>query len=313
MQMQRQAKVAISHKRRLPLESFPWQKMGILMPRVLAQKLGQKGQRAGSSLVALQTWVQVLSNVNMAGDPQRNPGLTAQVFLAYADEDRARDGRGGQDDGLGAVITPDSIAVNALRQLLTTAQIAHWEFPRPWPTAVDPESTMSRATEACDNYLLVLSPRSLVDVYCLQGLLFALSMNKRIVPVLAETVPKSRLPEPLQTLQTIDLRTTTPPLMQTDPGRRLLQILHHEADYHRAHTQLLVKALHWERHLRDPMLLLQGEELADYQRWLVQANGRSRYQFIQLQALYVAESVRQWGDRDDLVAQGIGWLKRLIE
>ncbi|MBE9155282.1 toll/interleukin-1 receptor domain-containing protein [Nodosilinea sp. LEGE 06152] len=244
-----------------------------------------------------------MNHLNADGH-RHSTDLTAQVFLAYAAE-----------DGPGATrpeLVPATATLNALSQLLNEAQITYWECPQPWPKSVDPESAISRAAESCDNYLLVLTPRSLVDTLCLQGLLFALSMNKRIVPVLAETVPADRLPEPLQTLEAIDLRSSVSPLAQTAAGRQLVQTLHHEADNYQTHTQLLVKALRWERQQRDPTLLLQGEDLAAYQRWLTKANRRSQPQPIQLQTLYVAESARCWGDRGDAVTQGTGWLKRWL-
>jgi hypothetical protein len=201
-------------------------------------------------------------------------------------------------------------AVEALRHLLSEAQITYWECPHPWLSEVDAEATISRATEACDNYLLVLSPQSLADAGCLQGLLFALSMNKRIVPVLCATVSLDQLPEPLQTLEMIDLRAIAFPLEQSLAGRQILQTLHHEADYHQAHTQLLIKALGWERQQRDPALLLGGEELAWYQRWLVGARLRSRHCPIQLQTLYVTESIRS--SEQPALAQGLDWLKRWL-
>ncbi|MGB3312125.1 MAG: TIR domain-containing protein [Nodosilinea sp.] len=253
-----------------------------------------------------------MNNLNADDALQHSTHLTAQVLLAYAAEDMPSAEGHEPDSALGA-ISLVAATINALRQLLTEAQIDYWECPQPWPTALDPESAISRAAESCDNYLLVLTPRALTDVCCLQGLLFALSMNKRIVPVLVATVPTARLPEPLQTLKPLDLRTIAPPFGETDQGRQLLKTLHHEASYHQTHTQLLVKALQWERQLRDPGLLLRGKELAGYQRWLPGANQRSRYQPIQLQCLYVAESARRWSDRGDTVTQSTGWLKRWLE
>ncbi|MGG6237012.1 toll/interleukin-1 receptor domain-containing protein [Nodosilinea sp. AN01ver1] len=251
-----------------------------------------------------------MNHLNAAGEHQPSGGLTAQVFLAYAAEDGPKAARYGS---VSPAATPAAATINALSQLLSEAQVAYWECPQPWPKAVDPESAISRAAESCDNYLLVITPRSLADALCLQGLLFAISMHKRIVPVLAETVPANRLPEPLQTLEAIDLRASQPPLAQTDEGRQLLQTLHHQANHYQTHTQLLVKALHWERQRRDPALLLQGKELAAYQRWLAEANRRSQPQPIQLQTLYVTESNRHWGDRGNVVTQGGGWLKRWLE
>ncbi len=245
-----------------------------------------------------------MNNGKTAGQDQLVTNLMAQVFLAYAAEDgcsrpgEAIAGPGGAD------------AVEALRQLLIQNQITYRQVPCPWPAAADPEVTISRAVEACDNYVLVLSPYALADEFCLQGLLFALSLNKRIVPVLVETVSSDRLPEPLQTLRAIDLRTGLrtgrADLTVTDGGRQLLYNLRHGADYHRAHTQLLVKALQWERQRRSPTLLLQGADLVQYQRWLGEAQARSHHQPIQLQALYVAESSRH------VEGSPLGWLRRWL-
>jgi hypothetical protein len=247
-----------------------------------------------------------LNNANTAGHDQLTPNLMAQVFLAYAADDGCR------TPGEAIAGPSGADAVEALRQLFTQAQITYRQCPCPWPAGVDPEVTISRATEACDNYVLALSPHALADVFCLQGLLFALSLNKRIVPVLIETVSVHRLPEPLQTLEVIDLRARSFPLARSTGGRQLLHTLHLAADYYHDHTQLLMKALQWERQLRDPALLLQGEELAQYQHWLVGANGRLHHRPIQLQNLYVAESARHWASQGSAVAQGIGWLKRWL-
>ncbi len=247
-----------------------------------------------------------MNNANVAGHRQSATDPTAQVFLAYAIED------GGRTPGDAIAGPGGAEVVEALRQLLTQAQITYRQCPYPWPADADPEVIISRSAEACDNYVLVLSPYTLADVFCLQGLLFALSLNKRIVPVLIETISAHHLPEPLQTLETIDLRNRSLPLAQTDGGRQLLQTLHHAADYHHAHTQLLVRALQWERQQRHPDLLLQGDELAQYQRWLVQANGRSYHRPIQLQILYIAESARHRPSQGNAVALGLSWIRRWL-
>jgi hypothetical protein len=242
--------------------------------------------------------VQVVTTWHGTGPSRPSPELTTQVFFAYAADDDPR-----ADHGSSAAAT-----IAALRQWLAQTAITYWECPRPWPPAIDPESAISRATEACENYLLALSPRSLSDACCLQGLLFALSMNKRIVPLLVETVPADRLPEPLQTLKAIDLR---PGLGQGAEGEgisQLLQVLRYGADYYQAHARLMAQALQWERQSRDPALLLRGAELAQYQRWLAVAQRRSQHRPIQLQSLYLAESHRYWG-RVPLVTP---WLKRWL-
>jgi hypothetical protein len=157
-----------------------------------------------------------------------------------------------------------------------------------------PEVLIARAIEACHNYVLAVSPRSLADTYCLQGLLFALSLNKRIVPVQVAAVPVQHLPEPLQGLPMIDGIAVE---SSSVAPSSLVSTLLDAADYHQAHTDLLVRALRWERASRQPSLLLQGADLQRYQRWLGTAQGRSPYSPIRLQTFYVAESVRQRRDR----------------
>jgi hypothetical protein len=249
--------------------------------------------------------MQILNHWNGAGRHQHTPDLGTQVLLAYAAAEESP-GPGERDE-----VMPTALALAALRQLLAQAQITYWEYPRPWPATVNPEAALSRATEACDNYVLVLSPRSLTDTLCLQGLLFAVSLNKRIVPVLVETVPSAHLPEPLQILEIIDFRAAGQPLVSS-PAGQLLQTLRHEADYHRTHTQLLVKALQWDRQLRDPALLLQDQDLAQFQHWLRIANGRSPHRPIQLQRLYVAESERDRSQPGSPAAEEPSWLQRWL-
>ena len=114
---------------------------------------------------------------------------TAQVFLAYADEDR--------DLSLAA---GNLSAVEAIRQLLVEAGLSLWDRDSNLGPQEDPEMAISRATEASDNYVILLSSHTLQNALCLQGLLFALSMNKRILPVLLDTVEVDHLPDPLRTI-----------------------------------------------------------------------------------------------------------------
>lgn len=208
-------------------------------------------------------------------------------------------------------ISSRQLGVTALRHLLTEAQISFWECAHFWGSTQAAETAILRATEACDNYLLVLSPAALTDDCCLQGLLFALSMNKRILPIMAEPVAPDQLPEPLHALAMLDLPTPPQPLSQTPQGRQIVARLHHEADYHQAHTHLLTRALEWERHQRDPGLLLQGADLVWYQRWLVGAKARSHYGPIYLQNLYVAESARH--SEQPSLNQSLDWVKRWLQ
>lgn len=217
---------------------------------------------------------------------------SATVCLAYAEGDRA------------VSITPNGFpAIEALRQLLLQQGFVLWDrhYDCASTDTAEMDAALSRAIEACDNYAIVVSPQAMGDVVCLEGLLFALSMNKRIVPILLIPVESDHLPEPLQGLAWVDLRSATPPLAQSVPGRQLLQRLRHQADYHRIHTRLLAAALNWERQDRHPSGLLSVQAGQAYQRWLNQAQDQPRqYRPLQLQHNFVAASLRQ-GCPDALV------------
>ncbi|MEO1070228.1 MAG: hypothetical protein AAFW95_14125, partial [Cyanobacteria bacterium J06638_6] len=110
-----------------------------------------------------------MSNFNVVGSHQHTDDSVAQVLLVYA----AENGTGVCRKATKGTTT-DTVA--ALRQLLTQAHMPHWECPCQGATSKEAEVAFSRAAEACDNYLLVLSPQTLTETLCLQGLLFALSM-----------------------------------------------------------------------------------------------------------------------------------------
>ena len=205
-----------------------------------------------------------------------------QVFLAYADEDLT----------LPLGTTP-VYAIEAIRQLLLEAGLSLWDRHFHRSAETDWETAVSRATEACDNYVFLLSAQAIHNALCLQGLLFALSMNKRIVPVLLHSVAVEHLPDPLRTMAWLDLRQVSHPLAASPEGQQLLATLRTDATYHHTHTRLLVQALQWERQHRHPSGLLPKAALQRYRRWLKAAQARQQYRPIYLQELFVAESIRQ--------------------
>lgn len=219
----------------------------------------------------------------------------AQVFLAYA-----------QEPAQG--IQPVS-PVRAIRQFLANNGIILWPEGDYGPSPLALEASISRAVEACDNYVILISPQAMEHTFCLQGLLFALSMNKRVVPVMVETTALEHLPEPLQTLDWVDLRPVSVSLAQGQGkgGRHLLRILRHEAAYHHTHKQLLASALSWERQGRSPEQLMGEDDLTSYLPWLTAALQRPSYGPIQLQTLFVVASLEHWGQWPEAKA---GWPQR---
>jgi hypothetical protein len=224
---------------------------------------------------------------------------TAQVFLSYSVADLAMPL---PSDAPGAASTLP--VVRAVQQLLIEGGFTVWDCQQLHVPDIPEDVAVSRSIEACDNLVVFLSPRAISQTLCLQGLLFALSMNKRIIPVVLETIDPDQLPTQLQVLPVIDLRCAAAPLAQTPAGQQLVQTLVHEAAYHQAHTQLLMQALRWERQHRNPCLLMRGDCLKQYRQWLDAAQGHAQYPPIRVQALLIETS--------QTYRQPLGWQAHLI-
>jgi CHASE2 domain-containing sensor protein len=236
-----------------------------------------------------------------------------QVLLCYADADLdlrivahapASPGeptvshkRQANDARVASTLSQDGIAsdlpiVVALRRLLPRAGFSLWDPDRDLNPCEDREAAISRATEACDTCVLLLSPRWPQNALCLQVLLFAVSMNKRILPVLLQPVATDNLPDSVQGLEPIDCCQPTLPLAESAAAIALVQQLNHDAVYHRHHRLLLTQALQWERQRRNASLLLRGAALHYYQTWLAAAEQRQQYRPIRVQKLFVNASLQ---------------------
>jgi hypothetical protein len=207
---------------------------------------------------------------------------SAQVFLSYGEADTARSLR-----AEGNPHFSDVSLVQAVAELLAEAGFTVLDCQQVTDGRNSEDVVVSRAIEACDNLVVLLSPQSLRQSLCLQGLLFALSMNKRIVPLLLDAINPSRLPTPLQTLPMIDLRQVSAPLSDTQAGQQLVATLTQDADYYQAHKQLLIQSLQWERQHRNPCLLLRGDCLQQYLRWWSTARHHPQHPPIRLQTLFL--------------------------
>jgi hypothetical protein len=209
-------------------------------------------------------------------------GLT-DVFLSHAEADRTE--------------------LDALYAALTRSGLTIWSNWQDIQTGVDFKEAIDRGIEGSDNVVYLLSEASLRSSWCQHELDYALTLNKRIIPVLMQAMDLEDLPESLRNLQFIDMsRATTgdnqPDNDQTDANRaaaagQLLATLRQDADYYRAHKHLLVKALKWERQLRNPSILLQGYSLRQTAAWLDVAQKHARHGPLPLQIEYVAESLKQ--------------------
>jgi len=199
-------------------------------------------------------------------------GMT-EVFLCHAEADRA--------------------GFEQVYAALTRAGLTVWSNWHDIQTGVDFQAAINRGIETTDNIVYLLSPESTDSPWCQLEIEYAVTLNKRIIPVLTKPINPQAVPPEIISLQFIDL---TESVANADPHSQigeLLKAIKQEADYHQTHKQLLVKALKWERQLRNPSILLQGNALRHMGAWWQVAQTRSQHPPTPLQAEFVQASQQQ--------------------
>ncbi|MBT9314093.1 TIR domain-containing protein [Leptothoe spongobia] len=199
--------------------------------------------------------------------------LMTQVFLAHAEEDKH--------------------FREQLRQRLMRENITVWTNKTDILTGTDFKRALKTGIEETDNVIYLLSPAALTSTYCQREIKYAQLLNKRIIPLLIKPVDLQQLPPRQRTLQFINFSDNITPEQDKSDVAKLLRILHHRADYHNEHKQLLTKALKWKRQHRNPSILLRGYNLRHAEAWLKVAQGHQQQGPTNLQTTFITESLRQ--------------------
>jgi hypothetical protein len=199
--------------------------------------------------------------------------LMTQVFLSYADVDKA--------------------TMEKIRNSLRRESITVWTNKTDIQTGEAFEEAINRGIEQADNLVFLLSPDSINSTYCQQELDLALSLSKRIIPLLVRSTDPNQVPSVLRSLQYIDLTDNVKEDDYLLDESQLLKILHEDAPYYNEHKILLTKALKWKRQHSNPSILLRGYNLRSAQTWLKVAKKRTQHPPIPLQEEFITESLRQ--------------------
>jgi WD40 repeat protein len=144
--------------------------------------------------------------------------------------------------------------------------------------------------EAADTFLFILSPDAVDSKVCGKEVTYAVSHNKRLIPVVCKDVDPDTVPPALAVLNWIFIR----PQDDFDAGvERLVQALDRDLEWAKAHTRLLTRALEWERKGRNPSYLLRGNDLQEAETWLAEAGKHGEPQPTPLQSEYLLASRRE--------------------
>ena len=103
--------------------------------------------------------------------------LMTQVFLAYAEADQS---------------TMEKIRCSLRRESFTV-----WSNTTDIETGADLQKAINQGIEQADNVIYLLSPEALQSRYCQHALNYALSLHKRIIPVLVQPTEPEQVPPAL--------------------------------------------------------------------------------------------------------------------
>jgi WD40 repeat protein len=199
--------------------------------------------------------------------------LMTQVFVSYAE--------------------PDKAMMEKIRNSLRRESLTVWTNTTDIQTGEAFEAAIQRGIEQADNVVYLLSPDSIDSHFARKELEIALSLHKRIIPILVRETSAEQIPNGLRNVQNIDLTNNVQEDDYLLDESQLLNILHQDEAYYNEHKVLLTKALKWERQHKNPSILLRGYNLRSAEAWLKVAQKRSQHPPTPLQEEFIAESLRQ--------------------
>ncbi|MCA1995287.1 MAG: toll/interleukin-1 receptor domain-containing protein, partial [Coleofasciculus sp. S288] len=181
-----------------------------------------------------------------------------------------------------------------LHARLLEAGFKVWFDQNDIPLGVDYQNQIDDGIEKTHNFLFLIAPHSVNSPYCGKEIELAIQRNKRIIPLLHveqinQETWQQRNPkgtdEEWEAYKAKGLHTSFQNMHPTISKINwvyfregiddfdaaftgLINLFHRQADYVQQHTQILAKALEWERHQKQHSYLLIGEERQQAQSWL---------------------------------------------
>jgi len=169
---------------------------------------------------------------------------------------------------------------------------------------------ISAGIDGANNFVLFISPNSLTSLFCHREIAYAMEHKKRIIPFLIKNINEKEISqtwqthpdlinykqlvhdnwEKIQSIQWIDYTK----IDQIDEAvNALLETVDTDPDRTRLHTRLLLRMRGWESSGRNPSSLLRGDELIQYEEWLIESNKAATPPYpTEEQEIYIQESRR---------------------
>ncbi len=120
--------------------------------------------------------------------------------------------------------------------------------------------------EISDNFVFIISPKSINSPYCYDEVEYAKKLNKRIITILHQKVAAKDLPPALASVQWLDFSQHGGDFLTN--FTQLVRTIHTDRDHVHNHSKWLQRAKEWENSQKSADLLLRGSEFVLAQTWL---------------------------------------------
>lgn len=144
------------------------------------------------------------------------------------------------------------------------------------PATVDWWEEIKAGIEAAHVFVFIISPDSVRSKVCYQEIDYAVTNNKRIVPILLKDIildeDKAQMHPALTVHNWILFRQQDD---RDQAFRTLLQALDNDLDHVRQHTRLLVRANDWIDRDKPDSLLLRADDLEQAKLWLLRSSNKN--------------------------------------
>ena len=200
-------------------------------------------------------------HVRFISEAKKNANnLQTDVFIASAEKEKE-----------GNSMTGEQIIY-----MLALYGYTSWTHVNDLNSGVDFHKAIKKGVEGADNLIFLITKESLESSYCMEELEYAISLNKRIIPLCLEKINENEFPPILKDNQYIDLTDNKEDISlskneKTDFEKdidELLEILDKDKEYIQRHKSLLTQALKWQRQDKNPSMLLRGHNLDQAKIWL---------------------------------------------
>ncbi|MBX2842464.1 MAG: TIR domain-containing protein [Flammeovirgaceae bacterium] len=149
---------------------------------------------------------------------------------------------------------------------------------------------INNGIEEADNFIFLVSEKSLEFGRCQNELQYALDLNKRVIPIITGEVDLNNLPAKIRSLDYINLKSIDYEnnhdlfLKEID---KLLLTLYKDAHYYEEHKEYLVRAMYWKKQQQNSSILLNGHHLSKAKAWCSEGLKRKEHQPVSLHQQFI--------------------------